>query len=525
MTGGYRTRPLRTSRAHRVALLCAAGCMSAQTAGAQSNIASPALDMLPPPPLSATAASGPTINRPWVFTATGGTELTFTDNVFLTNTNRQSDWIFSPRAAFDLRGTSSHAGLNASVDVAYDFYAQHSRLNGVRPHALIDGYVQPFGNSLTIDAHVATNLREVDQAGRAPSTVRSFGENQTQVLTYGISPRFEERLGNFAKISARYDFSAVDFFDSPAASTASSTRGLGDSRRHVVQAEIANAKGFQLLEWGGQASYEKSNYTANLPVSERAAGQGRLQYNTTGKLALTARGGYDWISEPTLAQSPDGAYGLAGILWRPGPRTSVRVEAGYRYRDFNGEAEITYRRSAVLNFNLVYRRDVQTTQRLLIQGLSGVTRDEAGNLIDAITGLPPDLNNVLFGLTNQAFTRDVFQAGVNGSFGRNFYNVRGSYEHRDANGLSGNSYQADALIGRRVTPRVQASAQISYNKTRNDPGVAAQSDSETTAGSVRVDYRLGPTITTGIKYIHMNRSTTSVSYRENVAVLSISKVF
>lgn len=509
-------------KTHAYSLMCA--CIGAQTASAQTAPAPSALDTLPPPPLSAAIAAGPPVARPWTFTATGGLDLTFTDNVFLTNTNRRSDWIFSPRAAFDLRGTSTRSGLNASADIAYDFYTRHSRLNGARPHALVDGYVEPIDNVLTINAHVATDLREINQVDRAPATTRSFSENQSQVLNYGVSPRFTDHIGDFAKVEASYEFAGVDFFDSPA-STTSTTRGLGDSTRHAVRAEILNAEGFHILEWSAQGTYEKSNYTSNLLSSERAGGQGRLQYNTTRTLALTARGGYDWINEPTLGNTPDGAYGLGGILWRPGPRTDVRLEAGYRYNGFNAEAQIAYRRSTLLNFNLVYLRDIQTAQRLLIISLNGLACDAAGNLIDAVTGLPPEPNSILFGFTNQAFKRDVFQAGVNGSFGRNFYNVRGVYEQRRANGIGGESWQADALVGRRITPNLQASAQISYNKTQNDPGVMFQTESETTAGAVRADYRIGPTVTTGVKYIHMNRTTSLVSYRENVAMLSISKVF
>lgn len=524
MTGGHHRKRSHT-KARAAAILCA--CMGAQTASGQTTTApgaSNALDSLPPPPLSATAANGPPIPRRWAFTATGGVDLTFTDNVFLTDTNRKSDWILSPRAAFDLRGTSSKASLNANADIAYDFYKQHSRLDGARPHALIDGYVELVDNMLVLNGHVATDLREVDQIGRAPATLRSFGENQTQILTYGFSPKFTDTIGTIAKVEASYDFSAVSFFD-PAASTTSPTRGLGDSTRHALRAAVVNTDGFHILEWSAQGTYEKSDFSRNLGTSERGGGEGRLQYNTMRSLALTARGGYDWINEPTLAQTPGGVYGLSGILWRPGPRTNVRLEAGYRYNNFNAEAEVSYRRSTLLNFSLVYRRDVQTTQRLLMLGLDDIGRDAAGNLIDLSTGLPPNPNDVLFGLTNQAFTRDSFQAGINGTFGRNFYNVRGSYEYRHATGLAGESWQTDALIGRRLMPRLQASAQISYNKTQYDPGFAAQTNSETTSGSARVDYQLGPTVTTGLKYIHINRATTLVSYRENVGMLSISKVF
>jgi uncharacterized protein (PEP-CTERM system associated) len=307
-----------------------------------------------------------------------------------------------------------------------------------------------------------------------------------------------------------------------------------DTQRHVARGQIGAAESAAArVIWSASGYYERAhmdnlvgvnNLTGQQP--ERANGEGRAEVRVSGPLALVARGGYDWIDEPTLRVSPDGAYGLAGFIWRPSRRTLVRAEVGYRYRDFNGEADVLYQASEAVNLSASYRRDIQTGQRVLLDSLRGLGRDQFGNLIDPISGLPPDPNSTRFDLTNQAFKRDQVRIGMHGRFQRNFYSVSGDYEHRDAEGLGGNSRGLSGLVGRDITPRLQSSVSLAYSKTTADPGLSFSiRDSKTTTAGARLDYQLSRTMRTALRYAYMRRSTTLVRYRENALILSLSKFF
>lgn len=479
----------------------------------------------PYPAARVPGASDPSYVRGgWSFFATGASDFIFTDNVYLTNTDRHSDFIVSPRAGLSARRATARSILNADVNVAYDYYTKNTRLNGVRPSALLDGYANVIEDTLTVDARLATDVQQISSEERVPAIKRNLAENQTQVLNYGISPTLHGRFGNGITGEATYDYSAVNFLDPP---VGDERVRAGDTARHIGRVRVGTGESAaNRFNWTASGYYERSSVDSLFSQPERASGEGRGEYRISGPWSVVARGGYDWIEEPTLAVQPDGAYGLAGVIWRPSRRTHVRAEAGYRYGDFNAEANVLYQASQAINLSASYRRDIQTGPRLLLDRLDGIGRDEFGNLIDPISGLPPDPNGALFDLTNQAFRRDEFRAGIHGRFQRNFYSVSGTYEHRSANGLGGNSWGIDAQLGRDITPRLQGSVSANHSKTTGDPGLAfSLRDSKTTSAGARLDYRLSRTMNSSVRYVHMRRTTTLVQYTENALILSVAKTF
>lgn len=466
----------------------------------------------------------------WSFSASGGSDFSFTDNVYLTDTNRLSDFIFSPRASFTARHATPRSTLNANAEVAYDYYATNTRLNGARPSALIDGLAVIIEDNFTLAGRLATDVQQVTNEERAPVIERNLDRNQTQILNYGLTPTLRARLGS-VEAKASYDYAAVYFLDPPVGD--SIIQG-GDTQRHTVSGKIgAVPDAGATLIWSASGTYERSRMDNLIDANgimgqqpERANAEGRAEYRLSAPLALTARGGYDWIEEPTLRAAPDGGYGLVGAMWRPSPRTYVRAEAGHRYRDFNAEADIHYQASQALIVTASYRRDVQTGQRLLLDSLEALGRDQFGNLVDPITGLPPDPNATRFGLNNQAFRRDQFRIGLHGRAQRTFYSLSADFEQRDADGLGGKSRGLSGLIGRDLTPRLQASVSATLARATADSGLTfSVGDSKTTSAGVRLDYRHSPSVRSGLRYAHMRRETTLVRYRENALILSVIKEF
>ncbi len=461
----------------------------------------------------------------WSFYAVGASDFTYTDNVYLTDTNRIGDFIVSPRAGFTARRATARSILNAEANVTYDYYTKNTRLNGARPSALLDGFANVIEDTLTIEGRLATDVQQISNEERVPAVRRNLDRNQTQVLNYGVTPTLHGRFGGGIEGEASYDFSAVNFLDPPVGAV---NIRAGDTARHIGRARIGteDSSAARLL-WSASGYYEKShvdNFVGAQP--RRASGEARAEYRLSGPWSLLARGGYDWIEEPTLAVRPDGAYGLAGAIWRPSRRTLVRAEAGYRYRDFNGEAQVQYQLSQAIALSASYRRDVQSDQRLLLDRLGDLGRDEFGSLIDPITGLPPDPNSSRFDLGNQAFKRDQVRLGMHGRFQRNFYSLAGDYERRNANGLGGESWGASGTLGRDITPRLQGSLSAGYSKTTADPGFAnSLRDSKTTSAGARLDYDVTRTVRASLRYAHMQRRTTLVRYRENALILSLSKAF
>lgn len=459
----------------------------------------------------------------WLFDAAGALDLTYTDNAFLTETDRRGDLITTPQASLMARRTSLRSILNAKADIAYDFYAENTRLNGVRPSALIDGAAEVVEETLTVDGRLATDLRQVSAGGRVPATRRTLEQNQTQILSYGFTPTLHRHLGPALEAEASYDLSGVNFLDPPAGNE---VVGVDDTVRQGARARLWNGDNFTQFGWSVAGYYETASPRGTLPRSERSRAEAAAEYRLSSPWSLTARGGYEWIDESTLRTELDGPYALAGAIFRPSTRTRIRAEAGYRYRDFNAEAEALYQFSPALIVSASYVRDVQTSQRLLSANLSNLVRDELGNLVDPITGLFPDPNSIDFDLTNQAFKRDHVRLGIHGIAGRNFYNISARYERRSANGLDGESRGGEIMIGRDLTPRLQASANANHARLEADAGLSGGlRDSKTTGAGARLDYEVTRTMTASARYIHIRRTTTLVRYSENAIVLNLTQVF
>lgn len=462
----------------------------------------------------------------WSFDATGSSDFVFTDNVYLTNTNRISDFIVSPTASMSAHRNTARSSLNADVELSYDYYTKNTRLNGARPKALIDGIAEVVEDTLTIDARLATSVQQISDEDRMPAVPRNLDRNQTQVINYGISPTVMGRFNSEIEGEASYDFSSIRYLDGPVGNAGLSG---ANTTRHKLRANVGNMlTSGSPLRWTATGSYERAsirNYGSGQP--ERANTEARGEYRLSAPLAFVARAGYDWVDEPTLSVQPDGAYGLAGLIWRPSSRTQVRAEIGYRYRDFNGEGSIDWQASQAITLSASYRRDIQTGQRILLDSLIDLGRDEFGNLVDPITGLPPDVNTIRFDVTNQAFKRDIVRVGIRGKLGRNFYSVTGDYERRRAeDDFGGETWGVGGLIGRDITPRLQASVNAGYNRTKSDAILSLSfRDAKTTSAGARLDYELSRTVRTSLRYAHIHRETTLVRYRENAGILSVSKVF
>lgn len=472
-------------------------------------------------------ASDPTrVEGGWSFDASAGSDFVLTDNVYLTDTNRVSDFIISPTASMTARRNTARSSLNANVDLAYDYYTKNTRLNGARPSALIDGIAEVVEDTLTIDARLATSVQQISSEDRTSAVIRNLDRNQTQILNYGISPTLRGRFTSEIDGEASYDYSSIRYLNGPASSAGLSG---ANTTRHVGRGRFGNNEsGGSPLLWTVSGSYERSsirNFGNRQP--ERANTEARGEYRVSAPLAFVARGGYDWVDEPTLRVQPDGAYGLAGVIWRPSPRTQVRAEAGYRYRDFNAEGSIDWQASQAVILSASYRRDIQTGQRILLDSLDNLGRDEFGNLVDPITGLPPDVNTILFDVSNQAFKRDIFRIGMRGKVQRNFYSLSGDYERRRADdGFGGESWGVNGVIGRDISPRLQASISAGYTRTKSDAALSLSfRDAKTTSAGARLDYELSRSMRASLRYAHIRRETTLVRYRENAAILSISKVF
>lgn len=465
---------------------------------------------------------GQLVRGGWVFTAAGQTDLTFTDNAYLTRTNRTSDFIFTPTAILDARETSSKSVFDAKLVMAYDAYAKATDLSGFRIQALTDGTVRFADDTFKVRGRLATNLQPSNFLGVMPATQRTIGGNQVQVLNYGIAPSLDRPVNDRMDVQASYDYAGVTFLRPPSGGT---RVGANNTSWHKARTALVSSRGAGPVTWGLEGAYERRD-AGRMPTAERARGQANTSYQVSSPFALTARGGYEWIDEPTLSSNLTGIYGFGGFMYRPSPRTSVRAEAGYRYRSPNYLAEIEYQRSRALILSASFSQGVETSQGFINDLYGRTRRDANGNLLDPDTGALPDPTTAPFNFTNQAFRYSRLRGGLHGTIGRNFYDAYGSYERRRAGTIAGDSWGGNVGLGRKVTRTITAKVEARYTRsTQPDFAVVNLAGATTKSASASLRYEITRTASAQLRYVHLNQSTRFIKMRENAGVLSLTKTF
>jgi uncharacterized protein (PEP-CTERM system associated) len=460
-----------------------------------------------------------TVKGGWQLSAIGAVDMTVTDNVYLTNTNEKTDFLVSPMAALEATYTGSRSFFDSRFEVAHDFYASASDLNGPRINALADGTFE-LDEAFSVRARAGTSLQASSYQSIISATDRTVGRNQIQVVTYGLSPTFRAPLNDDIMGEANYDVSGVAFVRAPSGGT---DVAADNSVRQKAKASLSNENARAIVGWTVSGFYEQKDLSGSGRTSRRANGEAALQYRLSPTFALLGRGGYEWFDEPTLLTTElNGAYGLGGILYKPNSQTTLRLEAGYRYRKPNYEAELSYRRSERFTVSASFQQGVDTSQGLFEDIFGRLERDPSGIFVDPTLGTPIDPTISPFELSNQAFRYSRARLRFSGEFDRNFYNTSGYYERRSVLGFHGENWGADLTVGRDLTRRVTAWIEGRYVETTSPTLTAVPIlDSKTTRVTAGVDYRIGPDLNGSLKYAHLKRTTQIVDYRENAAVLSL----
>jgi hypothetical protein len=451
-------------------------------------------------------------NAEWTFAPYAEASEQFTDNVFGTGSNEDSDLVTTLEAGFDITGETRRTEIDLSYSFSQDFYSDNNGLDGYRQNLVGGSQVELWEEAFFVDARITFTEEDLGTAGSTSAGNRTLASDRTQVFNGRISPYFVHNFNNWVTGVAKYGYSETRFYEANVGNAATAP-----SNQRTNEFEVEANSGTKFTDWKWRA---RSAYT----VSESDVGDRfeRFTSLTTGELplnrliSLLGTIGYDDFNVDNVNDSEiSGAFGGAGVRFHPNTRTDAAFQAGYRFGDIVYNVEVSY---------------APTSQDTL-------TADYFVNVESADTSLAnKDILDQNGDLTQPNFSTAAYVDGVtkvkqftlawDGTRGRNGYGLDIEVADRDIldTGLKDKTLAVGANFTRQLTPR--ADLTLTVNVTDVIDGQTAANEEESYTFGASYSYQLGAGFSATAAYDFLYRDeATGANVRENAVTLSVRKTF
>jgi uncharacterized protein (PEP-CTERM system associated) len=469
---------------------------------------------------------------------------TYTDNVTLSASNKQSDFVteVNPYIGASKRGARFEADLQYSMQNL--FYADLSSRNRTNHRLAARAKSELYEEHLYLDATASVSQQNTSLLGAAGDSANATG-NVSDVYTLSVSPYWRQRFGSTANFLARYAHSEFT----------SNTSGLASSSTDGVSASLTSGTAFKDIFWGLDYSDQQTNYSGRSDVRFTTA-SGTVGYIFTPKFRVSGTVGYDKNEYETLGtEPPQGGFWSAGFAWVPSNRTSLSASMGERYTGktyglaFDHRARTTtwhagYSQATTTTSTQFASGNTQNTFDVLFNDPLFVSRfpDPGQRTIEVLlfiinNNLPPEFSTSL--LSNRVFLNKRFDASVSYKTAKTvstlsvFNNVRESLESGSQSALFTDIFNlSDTVKQRGVNAswlwrmNSRLSANVALGRTRSGYPEQSRTDDLTTL-NVGLN-RTFDTQLTGSVYLRRQQRDSNVDsgdYTENALIGSVHYKF
>jgi uncharacterized protein (PEP-CTERM system associated) len=246
------------------------------------------------------------------------TSFVATDNVNLSATDPQSDVYLQISPGLSLQ--SNGGRIRGSLDYSPSFYAysKASEKNRVT-HTLSASLVaEAVENWAFVDVNANASQQSISALGTQTGDPALRTGNQTQVLTYSISPYIKGKLlGN-----TNYEFRLR------AGESRTESSSVSDSRSELALLNLNGVTWVSSLGWASSLQHQVDDFSAGRRTTADRF-RGTLNYAFTPQLGLSAFGGYESSNQAGTTRLDGETHGF-GFNWQPTERTKVKGEREQR---------------------------------------------------------------------------------------------------------------------------------------------------------------------------------------------------
>jgi len=263
----------------------------------------------------------PVIAGEWKITPTIVVNETATDNVALSNTQKDSDLISDINPGIHIEGSGGRSKLRFDYQLHNLFYAQDSSRNSTQNSLNALGTLEALENWLFIEASGVISQQSISAFGGATSTSvnTNTNSNTTETSTYRLSPYIRGTLGSFADYQLRYNLST----------TSTKSAAAYDSDSNELVGSLKGVTALANLGWSLDASSQSIKF-GNGRSNEADRLRGVLTYQIDPQYRFSLIGGReanDYLSSSKQSYTTKGA----GFEWAPTDRTLLSLSRENRF--------------------------------------------------------------------------------------------------------------------------------------------------------------------------------------------------
>lgn len=433
--------------------------------------------------------------------------LVFTDNLFLSPTDQESDVIWRLRPSVSYGRTGNRLRVNFNYAPTGLMYFGNSDLNSVQHTLGASANAELIERYFFVDVRANANQVLIDPTSTGGVRRRQGGFDSianpdafTQVASISVTPRLELPVaaGRFATIEFEPGVGAV-FQASTAESNTRNTTGVSDTRVTVTSGPVFSTMPWS-LSWRNRLFDDNNN--------DRL---GSFRYNQSyifnRRYRLTGILGYDDSNFQSRRGRDSGGRWELRFDWTPKPTSSFQLGFGQAFfgNFWSAQGRHRHKRWA---FTGSYRVSIENALTTILDQEVVPLVDVFGEpIIDPINGdvLTANIDSPV--LIDDTFLNHRWTSTVGYQRGRNSANLNWSITQRDYSRalLDTTDFQVRLSFSRRLSARLTGTAAVRY--WDHSEGRVDGRDFQQDGIDLTASYRLGPRTTLNSRIARQNRDS------------------
>ncbi len=300
--------------------------------------------------------------KDWDINPTLALGLNYTNNLELSSSDEIESVITRVSPGIDI----SRQGRYLSSGVAYQLqlveYSGSDRSNDYHHSLNAFANAELVEDHLFIDTRATASQKLIDNRNAGSGVSMLDPDNFTNTLTFVLSPRWQQRVGDYTNLGLSTTYDAVLY-----KTGAENNEGL--SYNFSLDTRDNPNKIYWTLDT--RQSGAKSRHGASLTKEDAVEAQ--LGYRFSRQLDLRLGGGYidNHLDNPTDDDVSAGSFWSSGLTWSPNPRATVEIYYSDQLQATNSRGltfNLRRKRSSIM---LSYQQRLSSVrQELLIPGLA-----------------------------------------------------------------------------------------------------------------------------------------------------------